>query len=86
MQTHQYQEISVKVLSSTLCHILYAAMNLCRSKDVVLVCRLSKYIDDICATSAHNMIIKCIVLAFELFSGKLTEETMIVVVVIFGDK
>lgn len=61
-------------------------MNLCRNKDVVLVCRIIKYFDDTCATSAYNMIVKCIVHEFELFSGKLTEETVIVVVVIFDAK
>lgn len=61
-------------------------MNLCRSKDVVLVCRFMKYVDDTCVISVRNMIIKCIVHAFELLSGKISEETMIAVVVIFGIK
>lgn len=61
-------------------------MNLCRSKAVVLVCRLITYIDDTCVISAYNMIIKYIARAFELFSGKLTEDTMIVVFIISGIK
>lgn len=70
------------VLSSLLCNTLHAAMNLCRSKGVVLVCRLITYIDDTCVISAYNMIIKCIAHAFELFSGRLTGDTMIVVIII----
>lgn len=77
-------------VKSSLPHtLLHAAMNLCRSKGVALVCRFIKYID-ICVYDTnilcHQCLHKCTVHTFESFSGKLTEESKIVVLAVFGVK